>query len=96
MPAPAKPSQPYTFPRALATSPYSFVPQIKPDASPEGNFILFLAAWALPSPQTTRPSGWEIHPSFTLHFTPLPAHEHITNLIPNYWAQPSSALKKRK
>lgn len=94
MPTPAKPSQPYTFPRALATSPYSFVPQIKPDVTPEGNFVIFLAAWALPSPQTTGPSGWEIHPTALL--TPVLEREHSTNLIPNFWAQPSPALPQEE
>lgn len=98
MPTPAKPNQPYPFRRAPATLSHSFVPQIKPDASPEGktarNFGFFLAAWALPSPRTTAPQLGNPSNNFTL--APPLTREVNAAQIANYWVQPGSALPKEE
>lgn len=79
MSTPAKPKQP--FPRALATSPYRFVLQIKPDASPEGCNLGFLSGYL----DISQSSDHSTHLGNTSNsFTLAPSPCVSTKLIANY------------
>ena len=70
MPTPAKPNQSYPFLGAPATSSCSFVPQIKPDASPEGkitrSFAFFPGCLGISQPLDRSPQAGksiqQLHP----------------------------------